>query len=234
VEVCHRAAAETEPQRELRATRRRQGDTKSDHGFNIGLGRRLHGSGASWSSKRPSFVLVDSSLWIRCFGRTGRDRDRRRRVALVDLRAHAPVKNPTGISTQAGQRRAQPSRDREGDQVDRVHHGGTGPPRWVNYLAVRPIIGVEDWTPVMTRPRAFRDLGLREGQPQVRSINENTKESHPDGLPTVDEAVSLGKRLEQDDVPPRWLVAHAIRRAHARFTAEVPSCFGASATPAEH
>jgi ribosomal protein S18 acetylase RimI-like enzyme len=51
--------------------------------------------------------------------------------------------------------------------------------------------------------RRLRDLGCAKVNLQVRSSNETAREFYRQIGYTVDEAVSLGKRLEQDDVPLR-------------------------------
>jgi ribosomal protein S18 acetylase RimI-like enzyme len=94
----------------------------------------------------------------------------------------------------------------EGDQlIGSIMVGYEGHRGWVNYLAVRPDHRRRGLGRRLMdeAERRLRDLGCAKVNLQVRSSNETAREFYRQIGYTVDEAVSLGKRLEQDDVPPR-------------------------------
>jgi ribosomal protein S18 acetylase RimI-like enzyme len=94
----------------------------------------------------------------------------------------------------------------EGDQlIGSIMVGYEGHRGWVNYLAVRPDHRRQGLGRLLMdeAERRLRDLGCAKVNLQVRSSNETAREFYRQIGYTVDEAVSLGKRLEQDDVPLR-------------------------------
>src|ERR1035441_7681068 len=231
-----RAAQRQNPQRELRRTRRRQGDTKIGSWFQyrpwVGGGT---GPGRLLVVEATFTRLVDSSCGSGA-SVVPAGRPRGARVALVDVRAQSAVQQPPpGYLPQAGQRRAQPSRDRRGRPVDRVHHGWLrGPPRMGQLPRGPPRSSASRTrTPAHGRGReATSRSRLREGQSPSPELERDRKRVLSTDRLHRRRSGELGQasRARRRSAPLTCRTGDKARPRPLR-PPRFRACFGVSATP---
>jgi ribosomal protein S18 acetylase RimI-like enzyme len=96
-----------------------------------------------------------------------------------------------------------------GDQlIGSVMVGYEGHRGWINYLAVHPDHRRQGYGRLLMdeAETRLRDLGCPKVNLQVRTSNESAREFYRQIGYTIDDAVSFGKRLEDDVAPPGRLV----------------------------